>query len=201
MDAPFTQAWSVLKAEPYINLERNIAPNMPFIEDAIHSQNNSFIPSLSRYQQSRPDGPNYRRGGSVPRTLDSGAFVGVNVAGIMGALRNLNPNMSDEELQDKFTERLARTSAHEHIHDLTEDEIVNWASRAVGGSPSGEGMVSVPHGAEDDYRTLAQIGREYGAYTATEPENMKQRMLRYPFAPYLTGEKDLADLHINPPPK
>ena len=107
--------------------------------------------------------------------------------------------MSDEELQDKFAERFARTSAHEHVHNLTEDEIVDWASRAVGGYPSGEGMVSVPRGSEDDYRTLANIGREYGAYTATEPENMRRRMLHYPFAPYLTGEKDPADLHINPP--
>lgn len=195
MDGAFELAWSVLKADAYINLEQN-APNMPFVEDAMYSPNASFIPSLQRYQQTvRPDGPNYRRGASMPRNTDDGKFIGVNVAGIMGALRNAHPTATDEELQDKFAQRLATQSAHEHVHDLTESEIVDWASRAVGGYPVDERTASVPNENVDNYKTLASIGREYGAYTATEPEHREEMMGYYPFAPYLTGEKNIADLH------
>lgn len=172
----------------------------------MHHAIGGFISSLPRYQEPRPDGPNYRRGGSIPRNWDekdgNQRFTGVNVASQWNHLRDSFPRsgffaISDEELEDMFAENFATSSAHEDVHGLTDAEISEWAAHAVGGSPSNSAKTyfNIPKERQKDFLTLRSLAHEYGALTATEPERREEAMMQYSFAPYLTGEKDIADLH------
>lgn len=207
MDALFELAWSVLKAEAYINtIDAHNTTTVPQVEGGMHMPTGDIISLLPRYQKPRPDGPNYRRGGSVPRDWDeehgNQRFTGVNVAGSWQAFRDANPSLDEEELQDVFTDRFATASAHENVHGLTDGEISEWAARAVGGFPANIARTrfDIPQNRLKDWHTLRNFAHEYGAYGATEPERRKEAMSEYRgFAPYLTGEKDMADLHDNPP--
>jgi|DEB0MinimDraft_4_1074332.scaffolds.fasta_scaffold123714_1 hypothetical protein len=203
MGAPFAQSWAFLKAEAYINMNSDVHNQtiVPQVEGGMHSPKGTFISSLPRYQQPRPDGPNYRRGGSVPRNWDekhgNQRFTGVNVANQWQHLRDENPTVDEEELQDSFADKFATASAHEDVHGLTDAEIGTWAAHAVGGFPANLAATnfSVPKNRVKDWKTLRDMAHEYGAYSLTEPEAKKRKMEYYHFAPYLTGEKDISELH------
>lgn len=206
MSAPFAQAWAVLKADAYINTLPAEFDTQRAAEGGFHDSTGGFISSLPRYQEPRPDGPNYRRGGSIPRNWDekhgNQRFTGVNVAAQWQVLRDAYPHATDEELQNKFAQSFAIASAHENVHGLTDEEISEWAAHAVGGFPSNLARTEawIPTGRADDYQTIRSLAHEYGAYTATDPQIKEKTMKRYRLlAPYVTGEKDPADLHDNRP--
>jgi len=209
MSAPFAQAWAVLKADAYINTNsgaHNNTLNPKIVEGGVHSATGDFISSLPRYQQPRPDGPNYRRGGSVPRNWDekhgNQRFTGVNVASVWNTINSAFPDWSDEMKQEYFAELFSNNSAHEDVHGLMDAEIGEWAARAVGGFPTNLAttrFAGIPQERENDFHTIRSLAHEYGAYAATEPELKDETMKDYTFAPYVTGEKDIADLHDNRP--
>lgn len=207
MNAPFAQAWALLKADAYINMDSSAHDTTlrPQVEGGMHNAIGDFISSLPRYQGPRPDGPNYRRGGSIPRNWDeehgNQRFTGVNVASLWNAINSALPNWPDWMKQEYFAERFGDFSAHEDVHGLTDGEISEWAARAVGGYPNNLARTyfGIPKGREEDFKTIRSLAQEYGAYTATEPERKDKAMREYKFAPYVTGEKDPADLHENRP--
>lgn len=205
-----------IEAMPNYNKQTMFEQNrlLPMRHSRVHAPT-EFVPqnAIHGYKPAHDDpmdvNQQYLRGGSVPRLTDKGSFVGINAPVVWQASHYTHPTtreiaeinekyrrlgresplssftISDELLFDEFARNFGKYSAHENIHDMINDEIDSWATSQVGNLN------------DEKSKQLRSLGHEYGAYTATEPENMREKMLHYGFAPYLTGERDIKELHPN----